>query len=92
VAAEAGFKEDNGSSRLLGDLAYRSGELGEQLAALGIGLETAKAVRRPAIRHQVEVCLAALKEVFGMGGTPAKPVTGLVTRMVAKVADYTYGL
>jgi hypothetical protein len=65
---------------------------GEQLAALGIGLATEKPARRPAIRQQVEVCFAALKGVFGMEGTLAKTLTGLVTRFAAKVKDYTYGL
>ncbi len=77
--------------RLLGDLAYRSGELGKELAGRGILLATEKAHRRPPIRQQVEVCFSALKRVFGMDGTLAKTLTGLVTRIATKVAAYTYG-
>ena len=81
-----------GVARLLGDLAYRSGELGEELARCGILLATEKADRRAPMRQQVEVCFAALKGVFGMEGTLAKTLTGLATRIAAKVAAYTYGL
>jgi hypothetical protein len=73
-------------------LAYRGGTLGEELAEAGVLLATDKAHRRPPIRQQVEVCFAALKRVFGMDGTLAKTLTGLVTRIAAKVAAYTYGL
>jgi hypothetical protein len=38
------------------------------------------------------VCFAALKSIFGMDATLAKTLTGLVTRIAAKVAAYTYGL
>jgi hypothetical protein len=34
---------------------------------------------------------AALKGVFGMGGTLAKTLTGLATRIATKVTAYTYG-
>lgn len=77
--------------RLLGDLAYRSSELREELAGRGILLATERADRRAPIRQQVEVCFAALKRVFGMDGTLAKTLVGLVTRIAAKVAAYTYG-
>jgi hypothetical protein len=77
---------------LLGDLAYRSAVLKEELAEAGVLLATEKAERRAPIRQQVEVCFAALKRVFGMDGTLAKTLTGLVTRIAAKVAAYTYGL
>ena len=77
--------------RLLGDLAYRSEALPEELAGRSILLATEKADRRPPIRQQVEVCFAALKRIFGMDGTLAKTLTGLVTRIAAKVAAYTYG-
>ena len=42
-------------------------------------------------RQQVEVCFAALKRVFGMDDTLAKTLVGLATRIVAKIAAYTYG-
>jgi hypothetical protein len=77
--------------RLLGDLAYRSGDLEEELIERGILLTTEKAHRHPPLRQQVEVCFAALKRVFGMDGTLAKTLTGLVTRIATKVAAYTYG-
>ena len=72
-------------------MAYRGGTLGEELAGWGVLLATEKADRRPPIRQQVEVCFAALKCVFGMDRTLAKTLTGLVTRIVAKVSAYTQG-
>lgn len=39
----------------------------------------------------MEVCFATLKGSFGMGGTLAKTLTGLATR-IAKVCACTYGL
>ncbi len=92
LLAEAGLEEAAVARKLLGDLAYRGGELGEELAERGILLATERADRRPAVRQQVEVCFAALKRVFGMDGTLAKTLVGLVTRIAAKVAAYTYGL
>ena len=38
------------------------------------------------------MCFAAFKGVFGLGRTLAKTLVGLVTRIAAKVAAYTYGL
>lgn len=72
-------------------MAYRDGTLGEELTGCGVLLATEKADRRPPIRQQVEVCFAALKCVFGMDRTLAKTLTGLVTRIAAKVTAYTYG-
>ena len=92
LLSEAGLEQDGLARRLFGDLAYRGGTLGEELAEAGVLLATDKAHRRPPIRQQVEVCFAALKRVFGMDGTLAKTLTGLVTRIAAKVAAYTYGL
>lgn len=91
LLAEAGLKEGSVARRLLGDLAYRGGALGEELAEWSVLLATEKADRRPVIRQQVEVCIAALKRVFGLDGTLAKTLTGLATRIAAKVAAYTYG-
>lgn len=79
------------AKRLLADLAYRSSELGEELAGLGILLATEKANRHPPIRQQVEVCFATLKRVFGIDRTLAKTLIGLATRIAAKVTAYTYG-
>jgi hypothetical protein len=91
LVAAAGLGEGDLARRLLGDLAYRDGRLAAELAEGGILLATEKADRRPPIRQQVEVCLAALKRVFGMDGTLAKTLTGLAIRIAAKVAAYTYG-
>ena len=88
----AGLGEGEVARRLFGDLAYRGGELREELAGRGVMLATEKADHRPALRQQVEVCFAALKGVFGMDGTLAKTLTGLVARIAAKVTAYTYGL
>jgi len=88
----AGLDGDGVARRLFGDLAYRSGALGEKLAEAGVLLATERADRRPAIRQQVEVCFATLKRAFGMSETLATTLTGLVTRIAAKVAAYTYGL
>jgi hypothetical protein len=91
LLAGAGLDENAVGRRLLGDLAYRSGALGEELAERGVLLATERAERRPPLRQQVEVCFAVLKRVFRMDGTLAKTLTGLATRVAAKVAAYTYG-
>ena len=92
LLAQASLGEETVARRLLGDLACRRGELGEELAGRGILLATEKADRHPPIRQQVEVCFAALKRVFGMDGTLAKTLEGLAARIAAKVAAYyTYG-
>ncbi len=63
--------------RLLGDLAYRSQELEEELAESGIALVTSEAsARRPRVRQQVEVCFSSLKRVFGLGETLATTLVG----------------
>jgi hypothetical protein len=77
--------------RLFGDLAYRGGALGKALAERSVLLATERADRRPAVGRQVEVRFATLKRVFGMDGTLAKTLVGLATRIVAKIAAYTYG-
>ncbi len=92
LLAGSGLEEGSVARRLFGDLAYRSGALGEELAEAGVLLATQRADRRPAMRQQAEICFAALKVVFGMDGTLAKTLVGLVTRIAAKVAAYTYGL
>ena len=50
LLAEADLEEGAVARRLLGDLAYRGGELGEELAGRGILLATEKAHRRAPIR------------------------------------------
>ena len=77
---------------LFGDLAYRSGPLKEALAERGVLLATEQAERRPAVRQQAEVCFATLKRTFGLGGTLAKTLVGLASRIAAKICAHAYGL
>jgi hypothetical protein len=77
--------------KLLGDLAYRSGELKELLAELGIVLLTNEAsARRPGVRQQIEITFSSLKRTFGLGETLATTLVGLVSRIAAKITAYTY--
>jgi hypothetical protein len=77
--------------KLLGDLAYRSGELEEELAELGIAVLTNEAsARRPGIRQQIEIAFSSLKRTFGLGETLATTLVGLATRIAAKMSAYTY--
>jgi hypothetical protein len=89
VGADLG--EDLLARRLLGDLAYRSEALEEALAESGILLVTERS-RQGGKRQQVEICLASLKRVFGIGETLATTLVGLVTRIAAKITAYTYAL
>jgi hypothetical protein len=88
LLAGAGLKEDL-ARRLFGDLAYESEELEETLAESGILLVTERS-RQGGARQQVEIALASLKGVFGIGETLAKTLVGLATRIVAKICAYTY--
>ena len=85
----AGLSGDGVARRLFGDLAYRSGELEEEMAERGVSLVTERS-RQGGKRQQAEICFAALKRAFGLGGTLAKTLVGLATRIAAKVAAYTY--
>jgi hypothetical protein len=76
--------------RLLGDLAYSSEDLRETLAGVGILLATERAERRRGVRQHIEIALSSLKRVFGLGETLASTLVGLVTRIAAKIAAYTY--
>ena len=77
--------------KLLADMAYRSEDLGEELAGLGIVLMTGEASgRRPGIRQQIEICFSSLKRTFGLGATLATTLVGLATRIAAKITAYTY--
>jgi hypothetical protein len=89
LLAGAELGEDLLARRLLGDLAYRSEELKETLADSGILLVTERS-RQGGVRQQVEICLASLKRVFGIGETLASTLVGLVTRIAAKITAYTY--
>ena len=90
LLAEADLGEEV-ARRLLGDLAYRSGELEEELAELGIMLVSKEAsARRPGVRQQIEIAFSSLKRTFGLGETLATTLGGLLTRIAAKVSAYTY--
>jgi hypothetical protein len=89
LLAGADLGEDLLARRLLGDLAYRSEELEETLADSGILLVTERS-RQGGKRQRVEICLASLKRVFGIGETLASTLVGLVTRIAAKITAYTY--
>ena len=90
LLAEAELGEEV-ARRLLGDLAYRSRELEEDLAEAGIALVTSEAsARRPGLRQQIEIAFSTLKRTFGLGQTLAKTLVGLVSRIAAKITAYTY--
>ena len=87
----AGAKLGYGMARrLLGDLAYRSGQLREILAEMGILLSTERSQRRAGVRQRVEIAISSLKRVFGVGETLATTLVGLATKIAAKIAAYTY--
>ncbi len=88
LLGEAGIGEDL-ARRLLGDLAYRSEKLGDELAEVGVSLVTERS-RQGGKRQQIEVAFSALKRTFGIEHTLAKTLVGLVTRIVAKISAYTY--
>lgn len=82
---------DEVARKLLGDLAYRSQELEEELAESGIVLVTSEASARcPRVRQQVEIAFSSLKRIFGLGETLATTLVGLITRIAAKMTAYTY--
>jgi Transposase DDE domain len=77
--------------KLLGELAYRSQELEEELAESGIVLVSSEAsARRPGVRQQIEIAICSLKRTFGLGETLATTLVGLVVRIAAKITAYTY--
>ncbi len=87
---EARLGDDDRARRLLGDLAYRSEALKETLAESGVLLVTERS-RQGGKRQQVEIAFASLKREFRLGETLASTLVGLVTRIAAKIAAYTYG-
>ena len=89
LLAEAALGEGV-ARRLLGELAYRSEELRETLAEMGIVLATERSERRRGVRQRVEIALSSLKRVFGRGETLATTLVGLATRIAAKMTAYTY--
>jgi hypothetical protein len=80
---------DGVARKLLGDLAYRSEALEETLAEAGVLLVTERS-RQGGKRQQVEIVLASLKRIFGIGQTMATTLAGLATRIAAKICAYTY--
>ena len=84
LLAEAGLGEEM-ARKLLGDLAYRSEQLAEDLAGCGVLLVTERADRRGGVSQQIEIALASLKRVFGLGETLARTLVGLATRIAAKI-------
>ena len=88
LLAAASLREDL-ARRLLGDLAYRSEALEETLADSGILLLTERS-RQGGKRQQVEIAIASLKRVFGIGETLATTLVGLATRIATKICAYTY--
>ena len=90
LLAEADLGEEV-ARKLLGDLAYRSGELEEELAGVGImPLSSEASARRPGVRRQIEIAFSSLKRTFGIGETLATTLVGLVSRIAAKITAYTY--
>jgi len=87
---EARLGDDDRARRLLGDLAYRSEALKETLAESGVLLVTERS-RQGGARQQVEIAFASLKREFRLGETLASTLVGLVTRIAAKIAAFTYG-
>ena len=81
---------DEVARKLLGDLAYRSEDLREALAEVGILLATERSERRHGARQHIEIAISSLKRVFGLGETLATTLVGLATRIAAKIAAYTY--
>ena len=88
LLAEANLGREVGRT-VFGDLAYRSSPLKSKLAELGVRLVTERAKQHGA-RQRIEIALSSLKRVFRLGETLAATFTGLVTRIAAKVAAYTY--
>jgi Transposase DDE domain len=89
LVAEAALG-DEVARKLLGDLAYRSEDLREALAEVGILLATERSERRHGARQHIEIAISSLKRVFGLGETLATTLVGLATRIAAKIAAYTY--
>ena len=81
---------DEVARRLFGDLAYNSRPLRHRLAEDAIALVTERADQR-GVRQQIELAFANLKGSFGLGQTLATTLTGVVIRLVTKIAAYTFG-
>jgi Transposase DDE domain len=89
LAAAAHLASEDLARKLLGDLAYRSGDLEEDLAEAGVLLVTERSAQGGK-RQQAEISFSSLKRVFGIDRTLATTLVGLATRVVVKIAAYTY--
>jgi hypothetical protein len=90
LLAEARLGEEVART-VFGDLAYRSEELREALAEVGIFLATEPSERRRGVRQRIEIAFSSLKRVFGLGKTLATTLVGLAKfRIAAKICAYTY--
>lgn len=78
LLGEAGLGGDL-ARKLLGDLAYRSEELGNELAEVGVALVTERS-RQNGKRQQVEVVFSALKRTFGI-----EPAEDAVERFIGEI-------
>ncbi|MCA1837872.1 MAG: transposase [Actinobacteria bacterium] len=78
------------AKRVLGDLAYRSEELREALAEVGILFATEPSEQRRGVRQHIEIAFSSLKRVLGLGETLATTLVGLAVRIAAKICAYTY--
>ncbi len=76
LLAEAKLSNEGVARKLLGDLAYHSRPLKKALAECGILLVTERSDQH-GVRQQVEIALASLKRVFGLGETLATTSLGL---------------
>src|SRR3712207_6669991 len=75
LLAEADLGEEV-ARKLLGDLAYRSGELEEELAGAGIMLLSSEAsARRPGVRQQIEIAFSSLSSGPSGSGRPWPPLS-----------------
>ena len=90
LLAEANYLGEGLVRKVFGDLAYRSESLEKELAELGISLVTERAAQRHGVRQQIEIAFSSLKRIFGVGETLATTLTGLATRIAAKITAYTY--
>ena len=87
LAGAAGLGREDGllARGLFGDLAYRSEALEAALAEAGVLLLTERSVHGGK-RQGVEIAFASLKREFRIGETLARTLTGLATRIAAKIA------
>ena len=83
LLAEVGLPSEDLARKLLGDLAYRSADLQEELAEAGVLLVTERNAQGGK-RQQAEIAFSSLKRVFGIDQTLAKTLVGLVTRIAVK--------